>query len=620
MSTLMLKSGLTGWYSFTNKNGYFLTPTLFEQFKKGLHTSLKLKETLTSSDACASTDDCCQFNSTGLSAVIGSPIWSDSEINTIAKKSGNAFSLATAYKKFGLDFINHISGSFGFVIIDRENDVCLIGTDRLSRNPIYYTKTVNGIAFSSTPDALIDLHEQRSKLYGQGIYNYVYFHMIPSPTSIYEGVSKVPAGHLVQINRNVTNTVHYWKPKFQVIRNTSFEDLKKEFKCILKESVSRSVKNSDKTGAFLSGGLDSSTVVGMLSEVSEKNIDAFSIGFSADGYDEMAYARITAEHFGVKLHEYYVTPEDVVNALPIIATNYDEPFGNSSALPSYFCAKFAKENGIERLIAGDGGDELFAGNVRYSKQKIFEAYTRIPEILREYFLEPTLKLLPDGLPLIGKAKSYINQANIPLPDRLETYNFLHRHNPVDIFTPEFLADINCDTPLDYQRFIYNAPENASTLNRMLYLDWHFTLADNDLRKVSHACSLAGVEVSYPMLDDQLIEFSCKLPDKLKLKGRTLRYFFKESLKGWLPDETIHKKKHGFGLPFGIWVKTHKPLQTLAYDCLSNLSKRRIFKPQFIDQVIELHKNVHAAYYGELVWVLTILELWLAEHDENAYRQ
>jgi len=617
MSIPMLKSVLAGWYSFPNRRGSILNPYRLESIK-GLQPDLDLKVTSTATDACASTNDCYQFDSTGLSAVIGEPIWSDSEIHTMAKNTGRAYALAMAYKKFGPDFTHHISGSFGFVIIDRENDVCLIGTDRLSRNPLYYTKTANGIVFSTTACTLLYLHERKPEIVPQGIYNYVYFHMVPSPTSIYEGINKLPAGHLLQINGDSINTVHYWKPKFQALNKPSFTELKEEFITILKESVSRSLDNPAKTGAFLSGGLDSSTVVGMLSEVSKKSIDAFSIGFSADGYDEMVYARITAKHFDIKLHEYYVSPEDVVDALPIIATAYDEPFGNSSALPSYFCAKFAKENGIERLIAGDGGDEIFAGNARYSKQNIFEAYTHVPKFLREYFIEPTLNLFPDGLPLIGKAKSYINQANIPLPDRLETYNFLHRHNPLDIFNSEFLSTINCETPLDYQRFFYRAPENATALNRMLYLDWQFTLADNDLRKVSHACSLAGVGVSYPMLDDQLVEFSCKLPDKWKLKGQNLRYFFKESLRGWLPDETIYKKKHGFGLPFGIWMKTHKPLQTLAYDSLSDLSTRRIFKPQFIEQVIEMHENVHAAYYGELVWILTILELWLAEHTDNSY--
>ncbi len=148
---------------------------------------------------------------------------------------------------------------------------------------------------------------------------------------------------------------------------------------------------------------------------------------------------------------------------------------------------------------------------------------------------------------------------------------------------------------------------------MLYLDWQYTLADNDLRKVSHMCALAGVEVVYPMLDDNLVNFSCQIPSNWKIKDRDLRHFYKQSLTGWLPDATINKKKQGFGLPFGVWMETHKPLQEMAYENLLKLKKRPYFKPEFIDHTIDLHRNQHAAYYGELIWILMVLEMWIDAH-------
>jgi len=354
-------------------------------------------------------------------------------------------------------------------------------------------------------------------------------------------------------------------------------------------------------------------VTGMLSEISETTAEAYSIGFSAEGYDEMEFARITAKHFGVRLNEYYVTPEDVVDALPIVAASYDEPFGNSSALPAYFCAKVAAENGVQRLLAGDGGDEFFAGNERYVKQDVFETYGKIPSSLRKGLIEPIINNLPAAIPLSNKARSYIEQANIPLPDRLQTYNFLHRHSPEEIFSEDFLIHTDINSPLAIQRHTYQQPKNASTLNRMLYLDWQYTLADNDLRKVSHMCALAGVEVVYPMLDDNLVNFSCQIPSNWKIKDRDLRHFYKQSLTGWLPNATINKKKQGFGLPFGVWMETHKPLQEMAYDNLLKLKKRPYFKPEFIDHTIDLHRNQHAAYYGELIWILMVLEMWIDAH-------
>jgi asparagine synthase (glutamine-hydrolysing) len=145
---------------------------------------------------------------------------------------------------------------------------------------------------------------------------------------------------------------------------------------------------------------------------------------------------------------------------------------------------------------------------------------------------------------------------------------------------------------------------------MLYLDWQITLADNDLRKVSHMCALAGVDVTYPMLDDELVELSCRIPSNLKIKGSNLRHFFKLALRDWLPGETISKSKQGFGLPFGVWMKTYAPLRELAYDNLLRLKKREFIRPEFIDKAIEMHQSGHAAYYGELVWILTVLELWM----------
>ena len=256
-----------------------------------------------------------------------------------------------------------------------------------------------------------------------------------------------------------------------------------------------------------------------MAELRQREGEAYSIGFSAEGYDEMAFARITAKHFDIKLNEYYVTPQDVVDALPLIATSYDEPFGNSSALPAYFCAKMAVENGVNTLLAGDGGDEIFAGNERYVRQNVFEHYSKVPALLRKALVEPITELLPNAIAPVAKASSYIAQANMPLPDRLQSYNFLHRHPATEVFTEDFLAEVNTALPLEIQREIYHRPTDAGRLNRMLYLDWQITLADNDLRKVSHMCSLAGVDVVYPMLDDALVEFSCKIPQSLENQGQ-----------------------------------------------------------------------------------------------------
>lgn len=558
----------------------------------------------------------CKSDYNVLATILGNPYWDSNELWKSHHEFGPAHALVEAYKAKGPDCTQHISGSFALALIDPENRVAVLAVDNFSRFPLYYGFKNNRLIFGSSARSLLEYPGITPSISHQGIYNYIYFHMIPSPTSIYKNLSKLQSGTRLLFSPDNVSIDRYSKPTFDENSPLSFVQLKNELRHTLTKSVKRCIEGADerKVGSFLSGGLDSSTVTGILSEVSEGSAQAFSIGFSAEGYDEMEYARNTAAHFGLKLHEYYVTPKDVTEALPFIATSYDEPFGNSSALPAWFCSRFAAEEGIELLLAGDGGDELFAGNERYARQKLFEYYHLIPESIRKSLISPVVQSLPSQIKFIQKAKSYIQQSSIPLPDRLQSYNYLHRHDPADIFTSDFLEQVNQEDPLRLLRDVYHTPTSASALNRMLFLDWQFTLADNDLRKVSHMCNTAGVKVEYPMLDHDLVSFSTRIPSNLKLKGQNLRHFYKRALTGWLPDETINKSKKGFGLPFGVWLSSYKPLQELADENLLNFRSKGIIKPAFLESLVELHRNQHAHYYGELIWVLVVLELWLSNKD------
>jgi asparagine synthase (glutamine-hydrolysing) len=325
----------------------------------------------------------------------------------------------------------------------------------------------------------------------------------------------------------------------------------------------------------------------------------------------MEYARIAAKHFSTRHHEYYVTPDDIVSAIPQVAAVLDKPFGNASAIPAYYCARMAKADGLSRILGGDGGDELFGGNVRYAKQHLFSLWGQTPSAVRKGIIEPLVFGIPGGaaLPLVQKARSYIEQASIPMPARTETYNLLERYGSREVFTAEFLSTVNPGNPANLLDEIYHENNAASLINRMLAFDRKFTLADNDLPKVAMACELAGMEVAFPLISDEIVAFSLQLEPHLKLKGTKLRYFFKEALRGFLPDDIITKQKHGFGLPFGVWLQQHKPLQALASDSLSDLKSRRIVRPDFIDKLLAQHLNEHAGYHGTMVWVLMMLEQW-----------
>ena len=545
-----------------------------------------------------------------VAVLIGRPRWARSSLADLAHERGDAVAAITAFREHGFELLSTLRGEFAVAVCDLESGQCIVATDRFGRFPVFHALSGTGLLFGSTATAVRAVSPASHPVSPQSVYDYVYYHMVPAPGSIFTGIFKLQAAQQLEVHSPGKTRVNtYWLPTFSEDTSVTSQELRAE----LRDSIFRAVEDRldvDDIGAFLSGGLDSSTVAGMLARARPEHAHTYSIGFPAEGYDEMDYARIAARHFGLDAHEYYVTPKDVVETLPRIASAYDEPFGNSSAVPAYICARLAAADGVKVMLAGDGGDEIFAGNARYAKQAIFELYYRMPFALRKNIVEPLAAHLPVGAPVLGKLKSYVTQARIPLPERLQSYNFLHRHSPAEIFSSDFLKQVDVEGPSRIQRDLYERPSGATSLNRMLYLDWQQTLADNDLRKVGRMCALAGVDVTYPLLDDRVVDLSCRIPSQLKLgKRNILRLFYKQAMDGFLPEAIIQKPKHGFGLPFGVWMRTDPALKDLAHSALTDLRGRGFFKEDFIARILTLHQDVHAAFYGELIWILTALELW-----------
>ncbi len=543
-------------------------------------------------------------------AISGRVDWLDYELADLQIKQGTACALLQGYRRHGLDLLSRIGGRFALMVWDHGQRRGLIANDRFGQLPVFWAHDNAGdLLFGPTAIAVSRLRGTQVRLSEQGLFNYLHYHMVPGPGTVFEGISKLRAAHVLVGEQGRWHVERYWQPDFREAADGPFSDASEEMLGLLRTSVARLADGAD-TGAFLSGGLDSSTVSGLLAQHTARP-KTYSIGFHAKGYDEIGFAQIASQHFDTEFCTYYVTPEDVLAELPRIAAAYDEPFGNSSALPAYFCARFAASDGRQRLLAGDGGDELFAGNERYAKQTVFERYAQLPAWSRQWLLEPVLFGLPPSMPSIfGKARRYIEQAKVPLPDRLQTYNFINQFGGQQIVTEEFWHSIDAQQPSMLDRELYGEPENASRLNRMLYLDWQHTLTDNDLRKVNRMCELAGIEVEYPMLDDRLVEFSTRVSSQRKMARNRLRDFYKRAVDGFLPRSIIDKPKHGFGLPFGVWMAEHAGLQELALDNLSRMKRRPYIRSEFIDEIIRRHRDQHAGYYGEFIWVLIMLELWL----------
>lgn len=522
--------------------------------------------------------------------------------------------LVEAYRNRGACCFDLLDGAFSAMLHDSHAEKTLLAVDRAGIARLCYCVEDQGVLFSSSVTSLIAGKTKKATFHHQALYDYLYFHMVPAPDTLYEGIHKILPGQCITISKSGIHDTFYWKMPYREDSADKLPTLAKRFRSTLSSTLEPYLEDTE-TACFLSGGTDSSTLAGFYAHAAQRQVRTYSIGFNIPDYDETPYARIAAEHFATQHTVYYLTPNDVLDAIPKIAAAYDEPFGNASAIPAYYCAKVAAQDGISTLIGGDGGDELFAGNARYAKQRLFEHYTRLPEWLKtgliRYIASNTSM---QTLPVIRKLVSYLNQARIPLPDRLESYNFLHHDAADTILTPDYIQHINQNKPLELQRAAYHRTDSPHSLNKMMHLDLKFTLADNDIRKVQTMCHLAGVDVTFPFLDRKMMEFAAGVPVTMQLKGQYLRYFFKTALKDFLPKEIIKKSKHGFGLPFGIWMTEYEPLHELARDSLSMLAKRNIVREDYIKQLWVRHARSDSAYYGVMIWILMMLEQWLHHHE------
>jgi len=502
------------------------------------------------------------------------------------------------------DYYQKLAGFFSAIIFDKQQGIVSLISDHIGSKSLYYTLHQDRLTIT---DSLDLLDAEQKTLNPQGIFNYCFYHCIAAPTTIYKEVFKVEAGQCVELSKlgRISSQVLY-QPTYDYSSEPR-EVLHKQCRSLIAQAVKRHI--STDCGAFLSGGLDSSTVAGVLAK-NTNPARTFSIGFESKQFDESFYARLTSRHFNTEHHCHVMQPNELIDNFRSVAGYFDQPFGNSSAMAAYSCATFAKEHGVAILMAGDGGDEIFAGNERYAKQTAFEHFNNAPIAIQK-LLNGLFCATPLGkLPLGSKAASYINQAKTPLPDRLDNYNFLNRFALEQIFSAKFLSQIDPQQPVEQKRKRFSQAQSDSDLERMLFLDWKFTLADNDLVKVSQMCAMAGVEVCYPLLEKELVDFSCQIDPSEKLKGNDLRYFFKQAVTGFLADKTLTKEKHGFGLPFGLWMSESEELMTMATETLAAMAKRDIFNLDFIELALEKHQSEHSNYYGELVWIVVVLELWL----------
>lgn len=547
-----------------------------------------------------------------LAAIVGYPRWTDPALAAQAHEHNHAAALVSAYRRFGASLLDRLAGSFALAILEPERRNAVLAIDRMGIEPLCYANPEPDLlVFGPTTDSVRAHPAVGATVRLQALYDFFYFiDRIPAPETIYREQQKLPPGHCVQVTDGDVKVAPYWRMTYAP--SSDNEDLlRAELLERLRAAVAASTEGEDpdRVGAFLSGGLDSSTVLGLLAERAPQS-KAFTIGFDADGFDETPYAKIAAAQFGSPHDIYYLQPDDVLAAIDKIADVYDEPFANSSAVPAYFCALRAQQSGTRVLLAGDGGDEIFAGNSRYLKDRIFDRYLLIPGPLRRDVIEPALRSAPwlQRVPVARKVPRYVELARQSVAERMTGDNLYKTIDPREIFSSDLLSEISRDSPVALANAIFDETASEAKIHQMMHLDLRITLADSDIRKVNRMCELAGIEVRYPMLDDDLVAFSGTIPPGTFMNGG-LRGFYKSAVSELLPPEILTKEKKGFGLPYTELLSRHKQLTELACDSLQALKSRGYFRGDFIDRVTD---EVNAGANSPLVsiaWDLMMLEKW-----------
>jgi asparagine synthase (glutamine-hydrolysing) len=448
----------------------------------------------------------------------------------------------------------------------------------------------------------------------QALYHYLNFSCIPSPLTALEGAFKLPAAHALLGQEGRVTVSPWWDARYPEDLPGSEAERCQGLRRQIADTVSAyRVRASQSWGAFLSGGTDSSSICSVLSRAAgaeHEPVKSFSIGFEEEGYDELDYARIASGAFGLEAYEHRVSENEAVDAVVRLASGFDEPFGNASAIPTHSCASLASRQGVVHLIAGDGGDEIFGGNERYRKDAIFEAFHRAPGAVRWLGNRVARALKSADSRWPNRVKNFVHRAGLRNPDRFYSDDAFASKHFGALLTPSFREGIHVDDALQVLRTLYARCAAPHELHRLMYLDLKIAIADNDVVKVVRAARLAGVDVSFPYLDRSLVDFTGRLPGTDKLRGSDKRYLFKKATHDLLPEAIRSKRKQGFGLPIAVWLRRDARYRELVHDIVlsSRAAQRDIFKPAFVRELIDHHEQNAWDHAAEVHQIL-MLELW-----------
>jgi asparagine synthase (glutamine-hydrolysing) len=551
--------------------------------------------------------------------VYNGEIYNHRDVRRELERSGHRYTtnsdtetILHAYEEYGDEFVTHLRGMFAIAIWDRTRRRLVLARDRMGKKPLYYTVPSGPsgrLAFGSELKAVLALGDVEKRVDPQAIVDYVAWGYVPGPMSIYEGIAKLPPAHTLVYENGGVTIRRYWDVSYDRVESRQPEEFYVDRTLeILDEAVRIRLESEVPLGAFLSGGTDSSVVVALMARHSSERVKTFSIGFEERDYDELPYARRVAEHFGTDHHEEIVRPDAERDVLALVR-QFDEPFADSSMIPTYYVSRAARRH-VTVALSGDGGDELFAGYRRYVDDANVAAANRIPAVLRDALLRPLAAALPPGTRGIDRIRDMIGS-----PDEQYLRRVTHglSSSTRGIFTDELLSRVEFSDPAHVARPFLDAIRATDALSRRQYLDTHTYLPGDILTKVDRASMMVSLEARAPLLDHVLAEFAATIPTDLRMKGMTTKYLLKKVAERLMPAELVYRPKMGFGVPVAYWLK--KEWATHLDDLVTSerAIARGTFQPAFLRRIVAEHRSGKRDNSG-ILWTLMMLELWRRDAD------
>jgi asparagine synthase (glutamine-hydrolysing) len=519
-----------------------------------------------------------------------------------------------AYKIFGEACVKYLNGMFAFAIWDKLRKKLLLARDRLGKKPLYYFHHENKFVFASEMKAILAMPEVPREIDMAALSFYLTNGYIPAPWSIFKHIRKIREAHyLVYENGCIAETPYWQLPEDEPDLHRSEDDYTEELEALLYDATRCRLISDVPLGAFLSGGIDSSAIVAMMAKANDQPVKTFTIDFAEKGFSEIEDAHRVANHCKTQ-HRVLEVKTDAIAVLPKLVWHFDEPFADSSAIPTYYVSQMAREH-VTVILSGDGGDELFAGYVNYLKRDDYKHFLRLPSGFRKLTFGKIARALPIQAPMRNFMKYVAMASPDDGPGALGHYPYIKE----DIVAAAMREELQKHDPTAPQREILAALKSKDRLTRLQFTDTRLYLPGDILVKVDRMSMANSLETRAPLLDYRLVEFAARLPVHLKMQNGITKYLLKKVLRRHLPPEIVAKRKHGFAVPINQWLQTTLNGYTKQILLDGCCRRRGIFDPQIVQQVLNLHAQGRRDY-SAWIWLMLNLELWFQNFIDASTRR